>query len=327
VNTQFNNEASSTIPASQERIDALYAAFNQARESSPAIGSERFCFDQWLLLVFERVVSTMDIWKSLADEQQRERIFDERTPVSLYGDLLDSQARDVKDRPAVVLSFEQTGDRGRGRDLDPGQEGKKWYSAKEAGIYVTYALHDPQTSARVLTGLSLAIGVAVVRTVGALGGDVSLKWPNDILWRDPVHGGYRKLGGILVELLTSGDRVSSLGVGIGLNLVEADIPEEIPSVSLAEVLGEELSFADVFVQLTQNVVEVAANYLDAGFSLYRSEWEQCSMMIGARIRAKVGSEAGEFLVLGVTDEGGLRVRNLVSAQEEVIHSGAVELVP
>ena len=64
-----------------------------------------------------------------------------------------------------------------------------------------------------LAGLSLAVGVAVVRALEAEGfADVELKWPNDLIHR------HLKVGGILVEL--NGDALgpSTVVVGVGLNV-------------------------------------------------------------------------------------------------------------
>lgn len=87
--------------------------------------------------------------------------------------------------------------------------------------------------ARELEGLSLVVGLAVLRALESLGvRDTGLKWPNDLL-----QGG-KKIAGILLEL--SGDPADLchvvIGIGINVNMKTAtDIGQ--PWTSLREALG------------------------------------------------------------------------------------------
>ena len=63
-----------------------------------------------------------------------------------------------------------------------------------------------------ISGLSLAIGVAVVRALKECGiEDVGLKWPNDIFWQE------KKLAGILIEVSGESNGPCSAVIGLGLN--------------------------------------------------------------------------------------------------------------
>ena len=92
-----------------------------------------------------------------------------------------------KDIHATVLAAEwQTAGRGR--------RGRKWTAV--AGGSLTFSLGWRfDQGAGYLAGLSLAVGVAVIRALEAEGlPGVELKWPNDLIHR------HLKVGGILVEL-------------------------------------------------------------------------------------------------------------------------------
>src|SRR5690349_19942630 len=77
----------------------------------------------------------------------------------------------------------------------PGVEARavgRWHSARSAAI--TFSLgRRAERPVRELATLALVAGVAAARALRALGVDVSLKCPNDL-----ILGGV-KLGGILVE--------------------------------------------------------------------------------------------------------------------------------
>jgi BirA family biotin operon repressor/biotin-[acetyl-CoA-carboxylase] ligase len=112
--------------------------------------------------------------------------------------------------PSGYVLAAETQTAGRGR------RGRAWHSA--AGASLTFSLlwkFAGGTTA--LSGLSLAIGLAVARALdrcGAIG--VMLKWPNDLLARHAT--GWAKLGGILIEIATSVDGPATAVIGIGLNV-------------------------------------------------------------------------------------------------------------
>ena len=81
-----------------------------------------------------------------------------------------------------------------GRSAGRGRRGRAWTAI--AGGSLTFSLGWKfEQGAGFLAGLSLAVGVAVVRALEAEGfKDVALKWPNDLIHR------HLKVGGILIEL-------------------------------------------------------------------------------------------------------------------------------
>jgi len=169
--------------------------------------------------------------------------------------LLLSLAQNGAPSGRVVLCENQTAGRGR--------RGRTWHSAP--GDSLTFSLLWRFTSARPpnsvepLSGLSLAVGLAVARALEHLGiSDVQLKWPNDILLAE------KKLGGILVETRTTNTTLTAV-IGIGLNvrpptltsapsvatLEAASISSAVPTapsrnILLATVLNELTVMLDIF---------------------------------------------------------------------------------
>ncbi|MEP7181372.1 MAG: biotin--[acetyl-CoA-carboxylase] ligase [Betaproteobacteria bacterium] len=175
-----------------------------------------------------------------------------------------SQRREVH---GVVLAAEwQSAGRGR--------RGRVWTAV--AGGSLTFSLGWRfEQGAGFLAGLSLAVGVAVVRALEAEGlAGIALKWPNDLIHR------HLKLGGILIEL--NGDALgpSTTVIGVGLNVrlppaARRDIP--VPVTDLASVAGRKAPPIDRNRLLAALVAELAAVldlYSKDGFAAFAAEWQR-----------------------------------------------------
>lgn len=115
-------------------------------------------------------------------------------------------AQDPLGGPVAVLARRQRFGRG--------QQGRLW-SSPAGGVWLSAALPwsaDPAAAAA--PGLAVAVGLAL--QLEALGLEVRLKWPNDLLIAGP-GGRAAKLAGLLPRLRLHGERIRWARVGIGLN--------------------------------------------------------------------------------------------------------------
>ncbi len=175
-------------------------------------------------------------WEGLGLEELEARW--DRPQIHLYSsvDSTNTQAKrlaDEEDAPAgtIVLADEQTGGRGR--------TGRRWYSPKGAGLYLSVILRPERLPSPLLVPLLAGLGLA--RAVEGLLEDVrvGLKWPNDLIVED------RKAGGVLSEVSWGTTQPTSVVVGVGINVHGAaeDFPRELRDVaiSLDEAAGREVS--------------------------------------------------------------------------------------
>jgi BirA family transcriptional regulator, biotin operon repressor / biotin---[acetyl-CoA-carboxylase] ligase len=165
----------------------------------------------------------------------------------------------------TVLAVElQTAGRGR--------LGRTWHSG--LGNALTFSLlwrFDCGLNA--LSGLSLAVGVAIVRALNKLGAQgVQLKWPNDII---TPKG---KLAGVLIE--AQGDVLgpSAVVIGVGLNY---NSPSSLsankinqPVCTLDETCNELPTRNQLLAELLQELASVLNEFSKNGFATLRAEWEQ-----------------------------------------------------
>lgn len=199
---------------------------------------------------------------------------------------------------SVVAIEMQTGGRGR--------LGRTWHSGLGGGLTFSL-LWRFDCGLNALSGISLAVGVAVVRALNDLGAHgVQLKWPNDIL----TERG--KLGGVLIE--SQGDMLGpcAIVIGIGLNYTLTDsITNKIdqPASALKEVCANLPTRSELLATLLRELAGVLNEFATSGFASIRQEWEHCHAYQGRMIQLQMpdGSiTAGK--AIGVTDGGELRLK-------------------
>ena len=187
-----------------------------------------------------------------------------------------------------------------------GRRGKAWTAV--AGGSLTFSLGWRfEQGAGYLAGLSLAVGVAVVRALEAEGlTGVELKWPNDLVHR------HLKVGGILVEL--NGDALgpSTVVVGVGLNVrLPAEIRRNIeqPVSDLTTVAGRGAPAIDRNHLLARVAAELAMTldaYAHSGFPAFAAEWQRRHAYQGKPVKLLLPDGASvKGTVAGVDSTGAL----------------------
>lgn len=183
-----------------------------------------------------------------------------------------------------------------------GRMGRTWHSG--LGTAVTFSLlwrFDCGLNA--LSGLSLAVGVAVLRALKKVGAQgVQLKWPNDILT------GQGKLAGVLIE--AQGDMLgpSAVVIGIGLNYaVPPNVSHIDQPVSAVEEVCDAMPTRNQMLAVA--LLELAAVlriFGEGGFAALRDEWEQCHVHQDKPVRMQMGNgQLVSGIARGVSDSGEL----------------------
>src|SRR5665647_967788 len=184
-----------------------------------------------------------------------------------------------------------------------GRMGRTWHSG--LGTALTFSLlwrFDCGLNA--LSGLSLAVGVAVVRALDRLGAQgVQLKWPNDIMT------GQGKLAGVLIE--AQGDMLgpSAVVIGIGLNCtLPASLAPQIgqPACALDEICAAMPPRNQLLAVLLQELARVLQQFAQGGFAALREEWERYHIYQDMPIRLQMADgQTVNGIARGVSDSGEL----------------------
>ena len=204
-----------------------------------------------------------------------------------------------------------------------GRRGRSWLSQPEASLTFSVLWRFSLPLSR-LSGLSLAVGLALARALEKLGGKgVALKWPNDVLLVDGEN--FAKLAGILIEL-SSDRRGAQAVIGIGLNLSVPAGDTGQPVAGLSQACQVQPERHQVLAAILAELAEVLSIFADAGFAGVKDEWVRYHAWQGQPVQIlDEGFAALRGRCLGVDDEGALRIET--SEGIERIFSGDVSLRP
>lgn len=204
--------------------------------------------------------------------------FDEIGSTNDYAKTLRARGEDV-----VITADRQTGGRGtKGRS----------FSSDKGGVYVTKLSFYQDFPGKRAFEIMANAAVAICETLEFYGLRPVIKWANDIFVDD------KKICGILIENVFSGNSVSSSTVGIGLNVCN-ELPKELDGIAttMSKILQKELSVTEVRERLLTCLENPKG--MDAYLSRIGYMGRQATVILG--------EENLPVTLLSVDSEGGLWV--------------------
>ena len=227
--------------------------------------------------------------------------------------------------PCLLVAEDQT--RGRGR------LGRDWVSS--IGASLTFSLSLPLAPLQ-WGGLSLAVGLALAAALDprppgaslAAGGPdaprIGLKWPND-LWLVEGPGRGRKLGGILIETVSVGQRRMCV-VGVGLNVLPQ--PGEVEGLAHGYACLQELMPAITAPQALARAVvpltEALLRFQSLGFAPLVTAYAARDLLLGQAVSTSA-PEPLQGVAEGVDEQGALRLRTGGAQPLQRVLSGEVSV--
>ena len=204
-----------------------------------------------------------------------------------FGPLPENKAR-------FCLAEYQSGGRGR--------RGRIWQSPLGSTISLSVLWNSAEGMAS-LEGLSLAVGLAVVKALETVGArELKLKWPNDILWQG------KKLCGILLEVNgdPNGDCEVTIGIGINVRLSDEHLEAiDQPATDLHRICGKAVSRNHAVGELVNSLSHLLDGFSQGGFALFRDQWCEYDAFKGDQVKLVSASRTVHGRCLGVNELGGL----------------------
>lgn len=204
-------------------------------------------------------------------------------------------ANDAQDL-SIVVANEQTAGRGR---LD-----RPWFTPAASALAFSLILRP---TADEKPHLSRTVGLAalsIANTIGMLGLAPQIKWPNDVL----LNG--RKVAGVLIELVWSGEDVDCMVIGVGINVAKTAVPStnilNFPATSLEHILGKAPDRTKLLHDILASLISLRPHMRSDAFM---ASWEKSLAYYGRQVQVELGGEqsvTGE--VIGLESDGSLKLR-------------------
>ena len=149
----------------------------------------------------------------------------------------------VEELTVVVADFQTSG---------RGQRGNSWESDSGKNLLFSIVIFPEFLEARRQFLISQIISLAIKEELDTYTTDISIKWPNDIYWKE------KKICGILIENDLMGRNISQSIAGIGININQETFHSFAPNpVSLRQITGKEF---DLFEILKNIVLRIQSYY-------------------------------------------------------------------
>ena len=198
--------------------------------------------------------------------------------------------------PCALFAEAQSAGRGR--------RGRAWHSPFGQNLYMSLAWSFEEVPGGV-AGLSLAAGMSVAEVLRGFGlGDVSLKWPNDLV----ING--QKLGGLLVEIQGEPAGPCAVVIGAGLNLqMDADDTTrdaiDQPWTAVRERLPQWPGRNVIAGAVLNGLVRAMDQFGRNGFAAFRQRWSDYDALSGRDVRLFLGQQEIHGRACGVDATGSL----------------------
>lgn len=219
--------------------------------------------------------------------------------------LLD-EARAGQAGPHLRVAELQTAGRGR--------QGRPWAAA--AGASLTFSLRWPRVPQAGWGGLSLVVGLAVAHALDPDGDRLGLKWPNDVLLRDPAGPPPgRKLAGILVETVGLGTAHGAVVIGIGVNVrplqedglstAASGVPP-LPRAAWSE-FHPDATAPQALQAIAPMLVQALARFEREGLTPFLADFARRDVLAGQVVHT-TAPDVPQGVATGVDTDGALRVQ-------------------
>lgn len=193
-----------------------------------------------------------------------------------------SHKQQLEDFTTVITDFQSNG-HGQGKNT--------WEAENKKNLLFSYILHPDFCKANRQFHLSQIAALGIKNVLEQYTTNISIKWPNDIYWKD------KKICGMLIKNELFGEQITQSIFGIGINLNQHAFVSDAPNpISLSQITGQSYDIIQILSEVmsqTKKLYQLLCNeqtevitqlYFEA---LYRKngyhQYKDCKGMFSAEI--------------------------------------------
>ena len=214
----------------------------------------------------------------------------------------------------VIRAKTQTGGIGR---LD------RLWASPPGGLWMT-TIYQGDYSLELFQGFSVFLGLEIVEQLTKkLHLNFKIKWPNDLILNN------KKIGGILIDAISKGDRLNYLIIGIGINLnIESDsFPKELQTTatSISIEQNDIVNIEDIFSLVLNAQNKIFRNpSLERNIDIWGS-WSLRSYTFNSEVIVDMFDEKIIGIEKGITSKGELLI-SFETGETRTISAGEIQLL-
>jgi BirA family transcriptional regulator, biotin operon repressor / biotin---[acetyl-CoA-carboxylase] ligase len=191
-----------------------------------------------------------------------------------------------------------------------GQRGKTWQTQPGQNIALSLVLKAGTLRTGQQFYLSMCIALAVNDFIKHhAGSDTTIKWPNDLYWRD------RKAGGILIETVFKGTVWKWAVVGIGININQTRFNKLLPNpVSLSQITGKTYDVIELAKLLYGFVMKRVEGLATIKINTIAQEYNSNLYKLNQTVKLKKANAVFKTTIKGVSSLGQLHTADTMERQ-------------
>lgn len=169
----------------------------------------------------------------------------------------------VQKEPRITVAYSdyQTAGRGQGTNT--------WESERGKNLLFSILCHPVWVPVTAQFVISEAEAIAIRDALSAYTEGITIKWPNDIYWKD------KKISGTLIENTLGAGHIKDCIIGTGIDINQKTFSESLPNpVSLCQIIGHEVDrmtiLKDIVNRFDAYLTDIRNGNYEKIVSLYQS---------------------------------------------------------
>lgn len=227
----------------------------------------------------------------------RKLITDQNIPIDILESINSTNAylkpfKNDNNSPKICLAEYQ--------EIGKGRLGRNWHSPFGQNIYFSL-LYNFKKDISELSGLSLIIGLTIVKTLENYGKNFQVKWPNDVIYENA------KLAGTLIEMQAeaNGSCQAIIGIGINVNMIKDDKNVDQLWISLRKITNQYIDRNSLIAAFINNLLIYIKKFEDYGLKAFIDEWKNYDALYNKKIDLKNLNSQISGIVKGINEQGNL----------------------